>query len=103
MQTLKDLGLDKNTLVIFTSDNGPLKGFKRDLYEGGIRVPMIANWPGTIAASTTSDHISAFQDLFPTLAELAAIEAPKNTDGVSFLPTLLGKEEEQKKEKEKRR
>jgi arylsulfatase A-like enzyme len=107
LDKLKELGLDKNTIVIFSSDNGPhleggadpdyfdsngpLKGYKRDLYEGGIREPMIAWWPEKIKAGTTSDHVSAFWDVMPTLAELAGIEAPANIDGISFLPALLGK------------
>lgn len=106
---LKELGLEKNTLVIFSSDNGPhqeggadpdyfdsngpLKGYKRDLYEGGIRVPMIAFWEGRIVAGSNSDHISAFWDFLPTAAELAGVEAPENIDGISFLPTLFGKEQ----------
>lgn len=110
LDKLKELGLDKNTLVIFSSDNGPhleggadpdyfdsngpLKGYKRDLYEGGIREPMIAWWPGKIRAGTTSDHVSAFWDVMPTLAELAGIESPQNIDGISFLPVLLGKEDQ---------
>ncbi len=105
---LKELGLEKNTIVMFTSDNGPhleggadpdyfdsngkLKGYKRDLYEGGIREPMIAWWPGKIEAGSTNDHISAFWDVMPTIAELVGIEAPKNIDGISFLPSLLKKE-----------
>lgn len=105
---LKELGLEKNTIVIFTSDNGPhleggadpdyfdsngpMKGYKRDLYEGGIREPMIAWWPGKIEAGSTNDHISAFWDIMPTLAELAGIAAPKNIDGISFLPSMLKKE-----------
>jgi len=107
LQKLKDLGIDKNTLVIFTSDNGPhkeggvnpaffkssgpLRGIKRDLYEGGIRVPMIAWWPGTIQPGTTSDHISAFWDFLPTACEVAGITPPTDIDGISYLPTLLGK------------
>ena len=108
MEKLKELGLEKNTIVIFTSDNGPhleggadpdyfdsngpMKGYKRDLYEGGIREPMIAWWPGNIEVGSTNDHISAFWDVMPTLAELAGIEAPKNIDGISFLPSMLKKE-----------
>lgn len=108
---LKELGVYENTLIIFTSDNGPhqeggadpdffnsngpLKGYKRDLYEGGIRVPMIAVWNGKIAAGTESAHVSAFWDVFPTVAEMAGITAPENIDGISFLPTLLGKEQPQ--------
>lgn len=109
---LKELGLEKNTLIIFTSDNGPhqeggadptyfnsngeLKGFKRDLYEGGIRVPMIAAWPGKIKANTKTNHVSAFWDVFPTLGEMIGAASPSNLDGISFLPTLLGKDEGQK-------
>jgi arylsulfatase A-like enzyme len=107
LQNLRDLGIEKNTLVIFTSDNGPhreggaqpefsnssgpLRGIKRDLYEGGIRVPMIAWWPGTIKENTTSNHVSAFWDFLPTTCELANINVPTDIDGISFLPTLLGK------------
>lgn len=106
---LKELGLEKNTLVIFSSDNGPhqeggadpdyfdsngpLKGYKRDLYEGGIRVPMIAFWEGKIVAGSKSEHVSAFWDVLPTLAELAEIPAPENIDGISFLTALFGKEQ----------
>jgi arylsulfatase A-like enzyme len=105
MDKLRELGIDDNTLVIFTSDNGPhqegghnpdtfnssggLRGYKRDLYEGGIRVPMIATWPGNIPAGTTTDHISAFWDILPTMAALTGEPTPEGLDGVSFLPTLL--------------
>ncbi|HCE58383.1 MAG TPA: arylsulfatase [Prolixibacteraceae bacterium] len=108
---LKELGLEKNTLVIFSSDNGPhkeggadpdffdsngpLRGYKRDLYEGGIRVPMIAFWEGKIVAGSKSEHISAFWDLLPTAAEVAGVKAPENIDGISYLSTLLGKEQVQ--------
>lgn len=104
---LKELGLDQNTIIIFSSDNGPhleggadpdyfdsngpLKGYKRDMYEGGIREPMIASWPGKIKAGSKTDHISAFWDVMPTLAEIAGVTAPENLDGISFLPTLNGK------------
>ncbi len=107
---LKELGIVDNTLIIFTSDNGPhkeggadpdyfdsngkLKGYKRDLYEGGIRVPMIASWPGKIAAETTSDHVSAFWDFLPTVCDIVQIDKPQNIDGISFLPELLGKKQE---------
>jgi arylsulfatase A-like enzyme len=107
MAKLQELGIADNTLVIFTSDNGPhqegghdpdyfnssggLRGHKRDLYEGGIRVPMIACWPGKIPAGTVSDHISAFHDVLPTMAELTGQRIPKGLDGISFLPTLLQK------------
>ncbi|PHN02116.1 arylsulfatase [Flavilitoribacter nigricans] len=109
---VQSLGLDKNTLIVFTSDNGPhqegghqadffdsngpLRGTKRDLYEGGIRMPTIASWPGTIAAGSTTDHISAFWDVLPTFCELAGVAAPEDIDGISFLPTLLGTPEKQR-------
>ena len=109
---LKGLGIDKDTIVFFSSDNGPhqegghkmpffdsngdLLGMKRDLYEGGVRVPLIVRWPGKIDASTTSDHRSGFQDMMPTLAELTGIESPP-TDGISFVPTLLGDDSRQEK------
>jgi arylsulfatase A-like enzyme len=115
MAKLKKMGLDKDTIVMFTSDNGPhleggadpdffnssgpLKGRKRDLYEGGIRVPMIARWPGRIKAGTRTDHVSAFWDVLPTCADIAGAKSPGEIDGLSFLPTLLGKEEDQKKHK----
>ena len=104
MILLKELGIDEDTLIIFSSDNGPTsegggdmqffdsngpyRGYKRDLYEGGIRMPTLARWPGKIEPGSSSDHVSAFWDLMPTLAELAGVEAPSN-DGISFLPTLL--------------
>ena len=112
MEELKALGIDKNTIVIFTSDNGPhheggadpdifksygpFRGMKRDVYEGGIRVPMIAWCPKTIKAGTTTDHISAFWDVMPTLAELTGTSLSEPTDGISFLPTLLSKKKQQK-------
>lgn len=104
---LAALGLDQNTLVLFSSDNGPsfagggdpaffnsaggLRGLKMDVYEGGIRVPFLARWPGRIAAGQTSDHPSAQYDLPATLAELTGL-AFGPTDGISFLPTLLGRQ-----------
>jgi arylsulfatase A-like enzyme len=107
---LETLGIADNTLIIFTSDNGPhmeaghdpayfnsngpFKGVKRDLYEGGIRVPMIATWPSQIEAGSTTSHISAFWDVFPTFAEIAGQPIPENIDGISFLPTLLGEDEQ---------
>ena len=90
MALVKKLGIEKNTIVMFSSDNGPhqegghkvdffdsngpLRGRKRDLYEGGVRVPMIAWGPGQVPAGKTSDHISGFQDIFPTVVELAQVE-----------------------------
>ena len=110
---VKKLGIDGNTLVIFTSDNGPtsaggadpdffdgnggFRGIKRDLYEGGIRMPMIARWPGRIKAGSTTDHISAHWDVLPTFAELAGVNAPADIDGISFAPTLLGRSAAQKR------
>ncbi|AUD02575.1 arylsulfatase [Spirosoma pollinicola] len=104
---LKANGLDKNTLVIFTSDNGPhregggdpaffnssggFRGIKRDLYEGGIHVPFIARWPGVIKPGTQSDFIGAFWDLLPTFTELAGAKTPTRLDGLSFVPALTGK------------
>lgn len=104
---IKKLGLEKNTLIIFTSDNGPHKeggadpdyfnsngpfrGYKRDLYEGGIRVPMIAKWKGKITKGTKTDNISSFWDIMPTIAELTGSKISTTIDGVSFLPTLLKK------------
>jgi len=112
VKVVEELGLSDNTLIMFTSDNGPhleggadprffnsnagLRGFKRDLYEGGIRVPFIVSWPGTIAGGSVSDHQSAFWDVLPTLAELSGLELEK-TDGISFLPELLGGEQEKHK------
>ncbi len=111
METLKNAGMDENTIVFFSSDNGPhreggnnpdffnsngpLKGIKRDLYEGGIRVPLIARWPGRIQAGSTSDHISAFWDFLPTTCDIAGIEVVEDYDGISYLPTLLGKAQPQ--------
>jgi len=106
---LIDLNLEKNTIVIFTSDNGaepgevftdyfnsngPFRGGKRDMYEGGIRAPMIAWWPGTIEAGKVNNHISAFWDFLPTACDLAGIEIPENIDGISFLPALLGESQQ---------
>ncbi len=112
LDLLKRRGLDKHTLVIFTSDNGPhqegghsaasfgssgpLRGTKRDLYEGGIRVPMIAWWPGTIAADSASNHVGYFGDLMATCAELTGSELAGDYDSVSFLPTLRGRDVEQR-------
>ena len=103
---LKELGIDRNTVVVFTSDNGPhsegghkqsffnsngpFRGYKRDLLEGGIRVPMVAYWPGTIAPGSTSNHPSGFQDFLPTACQLAGVQVPDGIDGISYLPTLLG-------------
>lgn len=106
LDLLDELGLDDNTLVVFTSDNGAqsgycanpeffeatgsLRGYKRDLYEGGLRVPLVARWPGRIAPGQVSDHLTYFPDFMPTFAELAGAPVPPWTDGLSLVPTLLG-------------
>lgn len=110
LKSLKKHQIDQNTIVLLSSDNGPhkegghmpnyfnsnggLRGFKRDLYEGGIRCPLLVRWPGKVEAGSTSNHISAHWDLFPTFCELAGTNPPEGLDGISFLPTLLGKEQE---------
>lgn len=106
---LEKLGIMRDTLLLFASDNGPesypasghrieffdsngpLRGGKRDLYEGGIRIPFIARWPGRIRAGSTSAHPSAFWDFLPTAAELAGVTPPPGLDGISYLPELLGR------------
>lgn len=103
MQKLKELGIDDKTLVIFSSDNGAnrefieplgstggLRGYKRMLYEGGIRTPFIARWPGHIKPGTTSDQLTSFADFLPTAADLCGVPAPRGLDGRSIAPTLLG-------------
>jgi arylsulfatase A-like enzyme len=108
LDTLKEIGADNSTLVIFTSDNGAtwdvggapttffnsngsLRGHKATLYEGGIRVPAIARWPGRVRAGSTSDHIGANWDMWATFAELAGGTPPADTDGMSIVPTLLAR------------
>ncbi|MCP4510174.1 MAG: sulfatase-like hydrolase/transferase, partial [Fuerstiella sp.] len=78
----------------FFNSNGELRGMKRDLYEGGIRVPLIVRWPGRIAASTISDHISGFQDILPTMAAIAGTDSPAGIDGISMLPVLTGQKDQ---------
>ncbi|MEL6695933.1 MAG: arylsulfatase [Bacteroidota bacterium] len=112
LDQLKAMGIDENTVVMFSSDNGPhkeggahpsyfdsngpLRGMKRDLYEGGIRVPLIVRWPQTIAKGTKTDHISGFWDVLPTLAEVANIDVKNiEVDGISFYPTLVGQPQDQ--------
>lgn len=114
LELLKELGLERNTLVCFTSDNGPtynrlggsdsdffeskahLRGYKGEVYEGGLRVPFIARWPGKIQAGSMSQHPAAFWDVLPTLCELTSTAIPPGTDGLSFLPTLLGRGEQRR-------
>jgi arylsulfatase A len=106
MDLVDELGLAENTLIIFTSDNGPtfnggsdseffesakpLNGLKGSVYEGGIRIPYIAKWKGRITPGTESDHMSAFWDFLPTCCEMIGEKPPKNIDGISMLPALLG-------------
>jgi len=110
LEKLKELGIDENTIVIFSSDNGPhleggadpdyfdsngpFTGYKRDLYEGGIRMPMFVRWPEKIEAASKTNHISAFWDFLPTVAEVVGAETPENIDGISYLPTLLGENDQ---------
>lgn len=111
VKLLDDLGIRENTLIVFSSDNGPhleggadpdffdsngpFRGYKRDLYEGGIRVPTIFNWPGTIDPGTT-DQLSAFWDLYPTFADVTETRMNEMSgDGVSLYPTLIGKSDQQ--------
>ncbi len=107
---LEKKGVARDTLLLFTSDNGshfeggydpkmlnssgPLRGGKRDLFEGGIRVPMIAHWPAGIAKPGPSDHVGAFWDFLPTACDLAGIESPAGLDGISYAPTLTGRGEQ---------
>ncbi len=111
LDLLKELAVDENTVVMFTSDNGPhnegghnparfqpsgpLRGMKRDLYEGGIRVPFIVRWPGTTPAGAISDHIGYFGDLLATVADLSGTKAPAGLDSLSFAPEIKGLHEQQ--------
>jgi len=111
LKKLKELGLEENTIVFFASDNGPhleggadpdffnsngdLKGYKRDMHEGGIRTPLLVRWPGHIKAGSVNNHVSAFWDIMPTLAEISQSKTPSAIDGISFLPALLGKKQKQ--------
>ncbi|MCO5285362.1 MAG: arylsulfatase [Chitinophagaceae bacterium] len=107
MDKVEELGLSENTIIMFTSDNGPhreggadpgffkssgvLRGLKRDLYEGGIRVPFIVRWPGKVKAGTVNDQVGAFWDIFPTLADLSGATTPSGLDGISLVPLLVGR------------
>lgn len=113
MNLLKELELDQNTIVFFSSDNGPtynrlggsdsdffhsagpFRGLKGGLYEGGIRVPLIVRYPGHIQAGTVNDHISAFWDILPTVCDLSQIDPPSGIDGISLAPALLGQPQKQ--------
>ncbi len=111
LERLRQRGLQQRTIVFFSSDNGPhregghdpeffdsngiLRGIKRDLYEGGIRVPMIVRWPGKAPAGAVSHHVGYFTDFLPTAAELAGVKSPDGIDGISFLPAILGQAQKQ--------
>ena len=111
MDALKKHEIDEQTVVFFTSDNGPhreggndpdffdsngpLRGIKRDLYEGGIRVPMIVRWPGSAPVGTVSDHVGYFADFMATAADIAGAEPPEGGDGLSFLPAILANNQSQ--------
>lgn len=112
-QKLEDLGIAENTVVVFCSDNGPhqegghkmnffdsngpYRGMKRDLYEGGIKTPCFVRWPEVIKEGRQTNHQAAFWDVLPTFCDIAGVEKPMGIDGVSFYPTLMGQEEQQKK------
>lgn len=111
LDLLKEWGIDENTLVIFTSDNGheydklndeffnsngDYSGRKRDLTEGGIHAPFVAQWTGTVAPGSRTNHVSAFWDFLPTMCELAGVKPSDDIDGISYVPTLLGKDKKQK-------
>ena len=112
MAKVKELGLEENTIILFTSDNGAhreggadpdffnstagLRGTKRDLYEGGIKTPLIVSWPGKINPNQTTNHVSAFWDILPTFLELSEAKPIKNTDGISFAPILFNKKNQKK-------
>ncbi len=109
LDRIAELGLDEDTIVFFTSDNGaaaalwtdyflssgPLRGAKRAFYEGGIRVPMLVRWPGRVEPGSTSDHVWGFHDFLPTAVELAGEDPPDGIDGLSVVPTLLGEGKQQ--------
>ena len=113
LELLDELGIDEQTLVMFSSDNGPhreggfdpqftdsngpLRGIKRSLHDGGIRVPMIARWPGRVPTGRTSEHVGYFGDLMATAADLAGVDAPEGLDSVSFVPAMLGRQEQQQR------
>jgi arylsulfatase A-like enzyme len=109
LKRLQELKLDEKTIIFFSSDNGPhregggdpkffnasgpLRGIKRDLYEGGIRVPMIVRWPGQVAPGQVSEQVWAFWDFLPTAAELAQVKPPSGLDGISMVPAILGEKQ----------
>ena len=105
-RSLRELGLDQNTIVMFASDNGPhreggnnpeffdsngpVRGIKRDLYDGGIRTPFLVRWPGATKAGSVSEEVCAFWDLLPTFAEIAGVKAPAGLDGMSVVAAIKG-------------
>ena len=111
LRRLEKHGIDRDTIVFFTSDNGPhseggndstyfdsngpLRGMKRDLYDGGIRVPLVVRWPGHVPGGSVSPHVAYFGDFLATAAELAGVDLDVPTDGISFLPELLGEADRQ--------
>jgi len=113
LDKIEEKGLTDNTVVMFSSDNGPtydrlggsdsdffnsaahFRGLKGSLYEGGIRVPLIVKWPGHVKPGTVSDHPAAFYDMMPTFADIAGVQPPEDIDGISILPTLRGKEQKE--------
>lgn len=111
VEKLKELGLYENTVVMFASDNGPhnvggrdpeffkssgpYRGIKRDLYEGGVRVPFIVKWPGIVKSGSVTDHVSAFWDVMPSLLDIAGVKCSQKTDGISFYPTLTGQKQKE--------
>jgi arylsulfatase A-like enzyme len=113
LRRLEQHGIERETIVFFSSDNGPhseggndatffdsngpLRGMKRDLYEGGIRVPLVVRWPGHVPGGTVSPHVAYFGDFLATAAELAGVDLAAPTDGISFLPELLGEADRQPK------
>lgn len=111
---IRELGLENDTIVIFSSDNGPhkeggndpaffassgpLRGIKRSMTDGGIRVPMVVRWPGVVQPNSVSDHVTAFWDFLPTVAEIVGQPVPQGLDGLSILPTLTGRGQQAKHE-----
>ena len=106
MKLLKELKIDEKTIVFFCSDNGaanryeglfdssgPLRGRKRDMYEGGLRTPMIVRWPNRVPSNQTNEALWSFTDFLPTAADMANIKPPDKLDGMSVLPTLLGQKQ----------
>ncbi len=114
MDLLRELDLDENTLIAFSSDNGPtfnggtdseffksaahLRGLKGSVYEGGLRVPLVVRWPSRIKAGRRTAHLSAFQDVMPTLLDIAGVDVPSGLDGISMRPTLESKGEQRSHE-----